>query len=240
MLGVETPVDVYGPAGLAAVVDATLSAAQAGCTYPLAVHELGPEAAAGGPLLDDGALLVRCQPLVHGVPCFGFRVEEAARPGRFDAAAAAALGIAAGPAFGVLKRGGSVVLADGREVSGASLTAPPVPGRVLALCGDTLPCDAAVELAHEADLLVHEATFGQRRRQLAAQRGHSTAAQAAEVARRAGVRRLVITHFSARYQEGGEETVADLLVEARAVFPETEAAEDLGTLAVPRRLAAGA
>jgi ribonuclease Z len=230
MLGVETPVDVYGPAGLADVVGATLGAAHAACSFALHVHELAP-----GVVLEDGDLRVRCLRLEHGVPCFGFRVEEAPRPGRFDPVRAAALGVVAGPDFGVLKRGGTVVLADGRALRGEELTEPSLPGRVLALCGDTLPCEAAVELAREADVLVHEATFGEGRRQMAALRGHSTAAQAAEVALRATARRLVLTHFSARYQEGGAETVEDLLAEARAVFPDTEAAHDLWTLRVPRR-----
>lgn len=234
MLGVETAVDVYGPRGLAEVVDVTLRAAHAGCTYELRVHELAPSV-----VLDEGdgegALRVRCLPLEHGVPCFGFRIEEAARPGRLDAERAAALGVTSGPDLGTLKRGGTVVVEGGREVRGAELLAPPVPGRVVAVCGDTLPCEAAVELARGADLLVHEATFGESRRQMAAERAHSTAAQAAEVARRAGAARLVITHFSARYQQEGGETVDELLAEARAVFPATEAAHDLLTIAVPRR-----
>jgi ribonuclease Z len=238
MLGVETPVDLYGPAGLAEVVAVTLRTAHAGCTYPLAVHELAP-----GVLLDEGdgegALRVRCLELAHGVTCFGFRVEEAPRPGRLDAARAAELGVVSGPDLGTLKRGGSVTV-DGREVRSADVVAPAVPGRVLAICGDTLPCDAAVELARGADLLVHEATFGEARQAMAAERGHSTAAQAAEVARRAGVARLVITHFSARYQQSSGETVDDLLAEARAVFPSTDAAHDLMTVAIPRRSPAAA
>jgi ribonuclease Z len=106
---------------------------------------------------------------------------------------------------------------------------------VVTICGDTRPCAAAVELARDADVLVHEATFGESRRAMAGERGHSTAAQAAEVARAAGARRLLLTHFSARYQEGSEETVEDLLREARAVFPATDAASDLLTVPVPRR-----
>ncbi|HEV8631688.1 MAG TPA: ribonuclease Z [Thermoanaerobaculia bacterium] len=232
MLGVEEPVELYGPAGLEGFVLGGLRVAQAGLTFSLTVHELG-----AGALVDAGGVAVRCLPLEHGVPCFGFRVEEAPRPGSFDAERAAALGVAPGPAFGILKAGGSVVLADGREVRGEELVGPEQPGRVLALLGDTRPCDAAVELGRDADLLVHEATFGQGRAAMAAERGHSTAVEAAEVARRAGARRLVITHFSARYQEGSDETVDDLLAEARAVFPATEAAADLLTVTVPRRQA---
>jgi ribonuclease Z len=230
MLGVETPVDVHGPPGLRSFVDAALGVSQSWCTFPLRVHELPPE----GELV-DGDLTVAWRPLRHGVPCFGFRVAERARPGRFDAARAAALGVPPGPAYGALKAGGEVTLDDGRVVRGLDLTAPPVPGRVLAVCGDSRPCDAAVELARGADLLVHEATFGESRREMAAARGHSTAREAAEVAARAGAGRLMLTHFSARYQQDGPETIDDLLAEARAVFPATAAAHDLLVVAVPPR-----
>jgi ribonuclease Z len=230
MLGAELPVDLHGPSGLAELVDCTLRVSQSYCTFPLRVHELAP-----GPVVRDGDVTVDCAQLAHVVSSFGFRIEEAPRPGRFDAARAAALGVPAGPAFGALKAGGTLELPGGRQVRGADLCGPPRPGRVLTLCGDSAPCEAAVELARGADLLVHEATFGEARREMAAARGHSTAAQAAEVARRAGARRLVLTHFSARYQEGSAETVDDLLREARAVFPDTDAAHDLLTVAVPRR-----
>ena len=235
MLGVEAPVDVHGPPGLASYLSTALGVSQSWCTFPLRVHELPPT---GG--LEDTGLNVRWLPLVHGVPSFGFRIEERARAGRFDAARAAALGVPSGPAYGTLKAGGTVALADGTVVRGADLTGPPLPGRVVTICGDSRPCDAGVELAAGADVLVHEATFGESRREMAAARGHSTAAEAAGVARRAGAGRLVLTHFSARYQVGGTETIEDLLAEARVIFPATDAAHDLLTLDVPRRAPAGA
>src|SRR5262249_3830460 len=141
MLDVEAPVDVYGPRGLAGVVEVTLGAAQAGLTFPLALHELEP-----GLVVEDRDLRVRCAPLDHVVPCFGFRVEQAEGPGRLDVERARALGVTAGPDLGKLKGGGAVLLADGTEVRGSELVAQPVPGRVVTLCGDTLPCDGAVEL----------------------------------------------------------------------------------------------
>ena len=235
MLGVETPVDVHGPRGLREFLDAALGVSQSWCTFPLRVHELAP-----GDAVADGDLTVRWLPLEHTIESFGFRVEERARSGRFDVERAAALGVPAGRAYGVLKAGGEVTLADGRVVSGDQLTAPPVPGRVLAILADTRPCAHGVELAAGADLLVHEATFAEARREMAAARGHSTAAGAADVARRAGARRLVLTHFSARYQQAGHHGVDELVAEARAVFPATDAAHDLLTVAVPRRQPAGA
>jgi len=232
MLGVEAPVIVHAPAGVAELVEPALRVAHAFCTFSLQFVELAP-----GEVVDDGELRVLCAPLAHGVPCFGFRVEERPRRGRFDPQRAAALGVPRGPAFALLKDGGAVTLDDGRVVRGEEVTAPPLPGRVLAICGDTRPCDAAVELARDADLLVHEATFGTRRAALAAERFHSTAAEAAEVARRAGAAQLLLTHFSARYQEGSAESVDDLLREAREIFPATEAAHDLLVVPVPRRSA---
>ena len=228
MLGVDRPVHLHGPAGLAQLVETTLSVSQSHCTFPMQVLELAP-----GLVMRDGDLTVTCRELAHGVPSFGFRVEEEPRPGRLDAKRAAELGVPEGPLLGILKAGGTVGLPGGRRIDGAALCGPPVPGRVVTICGDTAPCEAAVELARGADLLVHEATFGEARRVMAAARGHSTAAQAAEIARRAGARRLLLTHFSARYQEGGAETVDDLLAEARAVFPATDAAHDLLTVLVP-------
>ena len=232
MLGAYRPVELHGPAGLGELIDTTLRVSQSSCTYPLRVHELAP-----GPVVRDADLYVTCRELAHVVTSFGFRIEEAPRPGRLDAARVAALGVPEGPMLGILKAGGTVGLSGGRRIRGADVCGPPVPGRVVAVCGDTAPCEAAVELARGADLLVHEATFGHSRREMAAERGHSTAAQAAEIARRAGARRLVLTHFSARYQAEGAETVEDLLAEARAIFPATEAAHDLMTVAVPPRAA---
>ena len=232
MLGVERPVHLHGPAGLAEFVDTTLRVSQSYCTFPMQVHELEP-----GVVATDGELTVRCLRLDHVVPSFGFRIEEAPRPGRLDAERAAELGVPEGPLLGILKVGGTVGLPGGPRIDGRTLLGPPMPGRVVVLCGDSAPCEAAVELARDADLLVHEATFGEARRELAAARGHSTAAQAAGIARRAGARRLLLTHFSARYQEGSDETVEDLLREARAVFPATEAAYDMLTVPVPPRSA---
>jgi ribonuclease Z len=232
LLGAERPLEVYGPAGLGELIDTALRVSHSHCAFPIRVHELRP-----GPLFADGELAVSCAALDHGIPCFGFRVVEAPRPGRFDVEAATALGVPAGPLFGALKGGATVELPDGRRIDGHALTAAPVPGRVLALCGDSRPCAAAIELARDADLLVHEATFGDVHAAMAAERGHATAAQAAAVAREAGARWLLLTHFSARYQAGGPAGVEDLLREARAVFPATDAAHDLLTVAVPRRTA---
>lgn len=221
------PVDVYGPEGLAEFLEMAMRLTDTQFSYPVEVHELTP-----GIAFEDAAYRVTCARLIHRVPDFGYRVEEKDHPGAFDPDHATALGIPPGPLFRRLKDGETVVLPGGREVSGQGLCGPVEPGRKLAYLTDTAFCEAAIELAQDVDLLVHEATYLTPDLAHAPERLHSTPAQAAEVARRAGARRLLLTHFSPRYSGG----VEALVEEARAVFHETDAAQDLLTVEIPRRV----
>ena len=158
----------------------------------------------------------------HTRRSLGYALIEDVRPGRFDVAAAREMGVPEGPLFGRLHRGESVDLEDGRRVDPAELVGPPRPGRKVVYTGDTRPSGETVRISRDADVLVHEATFTEQEKDRARETGHSTAADAARVAREAGVRRLVLTHISARYAE----RPAQLLEEARAVFPRAELARD--------------
>ncbi|HSE97352.1 MAG TPA: ribonuclease Z, partial [Blastocatellia bacterium] len=135
---------------------------------------------------------------------------------------AIALGIPKGPLFGRLQSGHSVQLPNGRVIEPSEVLGPPRPGKSVAYCTDTRPCAASVELARDVDLLIHEATYTQELSQEAREFGHSTAAQAATIAKQAGARRLLITHFSTRYPDP-----SPLLEEASAIFPETVLAQEL-------------
>jgi ribonuclease Z len=198
--------------------------------YPLEVHEVKE-----GLVFEDDEYTVTCAQLKHRLQAFGYRVEEKARPGHFDVARAQELGIPPGPLYGKLKRGESVTLADGRTFEGADFCGPDLKGRVVAYCTDTTYCRSAVELARDADLLIHEATFAEVDEGLAIRSTHSTAAMAARVAHEAGVHKLLITHFSPRYFPGNQTEPEDLLQEARAVFNETEMARDFLSVDVERR-----
>jgi ribonuclease Z len=147
------------------------------------------------------------------------------------------MGIPEGPLWGRLHKGESIQFEaigdDGspevRRVAPDALVGRPRPGRVVVLSGDTRPCQTLVDAAGDADLLVHEATFGEEEKDRAGETGHSTAAQAAQVALAARARKLVLTHLSARYS-----TSADLLLkEAKEVFAETIVAKDGLTIEVP-------
>ncbi|HVH67574.1 MAG TPA: ribonuclease Z [Gemmatimonadales bacterium] len=165
----------------------------------------------------------------HGGGSVGYALREHERRGRFDAERARAAGIPEGPLWGKLTKGESVGLTDGRTVGPEGFVGPPRPGRLVVFTGDTRPCASVVDAAQGADLLIHEATFGEEEKDRAKETGHSTAREAAQVALAAKVRRLVLSHVSARYSISADE----LVKEARAVFPETAVAKDGMTIEVP-------
>jgi len=190
-------------------------------TYPLDLKEL-TTAADLKAVLETADYTVTARPLDHRLFALGYRVDERARPGRFNVARARELGVPEGQLWGQLQSGNDVRLDDGRTIQSSDVLGAPRPGKSVAYCLDTRPCAASIELARGVDLLIHEATYTEELAAEAREYGHSTAAQAARTARDAGARRLLITHFSTRYPDP---TV--LLEEARAIFPETILAEDL-------------
>ena len=222
--GGDAPLELYGPAGIRRFIETAFAVSDTHIAYPLHITEL----ADGGTAFADDTFRVEYRSLNHRVQGYGFLISEADRPGSLDTAALSALGIAPGPQYGVLKKGGSLTLADGRSISGADFLSPPQPGRRLALFGDNACTIDQADFCREADVLVHEATFGAGEEETAARYGHSTCTQAAELARAAQVRRLILTHISARYSDNAE----PLLAAARAVFPATELAEDLSEFPV--------
>lgn len=230
MSGHARRIDLYGPRNLDQYVREVSRRTQFHTSYPMEVHTVEP-----GEVLDDGEFKVTCGQLKHRIPAFGFRVEEHDRPGHFDVERARESGIPPGPLYGRLKAGERVTLPDGRTFDGADFTGPTLKGRSVVYCTDTIYCPAAVELARDADVLIHEATFAETDAHLAERSLHSTAAMAARTAREAGARKLVLTHISPRYVPGGAFGPQDLLREAREVFHATELANDFTTIEVERR-----
>jgi ribonuclease Z len=165
----------------------------------------------------------------HRTDTVGYALAEHIRLGRFNPDRARTLGIPEGPLWGKIHRGESVTLPDGRTLTNEELVGPPRPGRTVVYPGDTRPTASVILAAQGADLLIHEATFAEEERDRAQETGHSTARQAAEVARMAKVRQLALTHISARYTREAPE----LLDEARAVFADTVIARDGLTIEVP-------
>ncbi len=232
LAGTPTQIDIYGPPGLNEYLRACERYSHTHFSYPLKVHTVQP-----GAIYEDEEFIVSCGYLKHRITAFGYRVTEKDRSGRFNVEKAAALGIPSGPIYGKLKRGEQITLPDGRVIRGADLCSEPEVGRKVVYCTDTVYCEGAVELAQNADVLIHEATFSHLDAQLAFDRLHSTSTMAAQVALSASVKQLIMTHFSPRYAPGNAVMLDDLLAEARAIFPNTKLAYDFLTYEVPRRLA---
>src|SRR5215210_1896691 len=219
--GRETPITIYGPRGLADLFS-SLRRIFGKLTYRYELVELSP-----GESLERGEYELATFPVDHGVAALGYALVERPRPGRFDAEAADALEIPEGPERGALQAGESVTLPDGRVITPDTVLGPARPGRKVVLATDTAYTRGVVEASRGADLLVHEATFAEEERDRARETLHSTAREAAEVARDAEVGLLALTHLSNRYFGGEIER------EAQAVFPDTVVPRDLDIIVVP-------
>jgi ribonuclease Z len=218
------PVMLYGPRGAAKILGAAVTLGIERNRFDVDIVEV-----AAGATLARAEYDIAVFETDHRADTIGYALVEHPRRGRFNPERARALGIPEGPLWGRIHKGEAVELPDGTRVEPAELVGDSRPGRKVVYTGDTRPCATVVTAAAGADLLVHEATFGEDERERAVETGHSTAAQAAEVARQAGVRRLVLTHISPRYTRDAPE----LLAEARAVFPQSVVARDGLSLDVP-------
>jgi ribonuclease Z len=214
--GRELPLHVYGPRGLVDLLG-SLRRVVGRLTYELELVEVEP-----GDVLDRDGYRLATFGVAHGVSALGWSLIEATRPGRFDVERADALGIPSGPERGALQRGETVGHVKPEDVLG-----PPRPGRKIVVTGDTAPSEEIVQAAWGADVLVTEATFADEERERAVETNHQTATQAAEVARRANVGLLALTHLSNRYFG------PEIAEEARAIFPETVVPRDFDVVEVP-------
>lgn len=219
-------VTLYGPKGAQRILSGALALGIERTKFPVEIVEVKP-----GDRLGRGEYELAVFETEHRADTVGYALVEHDRLGRFDPDRARELGVAEGPLWGQIHKGKAVTLPDGRIVSPAELVGPARSGRTVVLSGDTRPHPAVLSAAKGADLLVHEATFGEDEKGRALETGHSTAREAAIVARDAGVGRLVLTHVSARYSREAPE----LLAEAKEVFPETVIARDGMVVDVPFR-----
>ena len=221
--GRDKPLDLYGPYGLNNYLAFMQDLSLFRFSFTIAVHEAEPETEASWELPD---FTIEALPLEHRIHTLGFRLQFNALAGKFDAAKAEMLGIPAGPERNRLLHGESITLSNGDIIHPEVVVGPARPGQVVTICGDSRPCENAVRLARDADLLVHEATFDDPRRDLAEVSRHSTASEAAEIARQAHASKLVLIHISSRI---GEDEEKQMLATAQSRFPNTIIARDLLT-----------
>ena len=223
--GRAEPITIAGPIHTARMVECLKSVCYFSRNFQVIALEMEP-----GDVLKMKGYQVRSIETHHSVPSLGYILEEDQRLGRFDRDAAISLGVPPGPLFGRLQHGQEVVV-EGRTVQPCQVMGPARPGRKVVYTGDTRPCRSVEEASRAADLLIHDSALASDMADWARETKHSTAREAAELARRAGVRHLVLTHISSRYSED----TSQLLNEARSIFQRTDVAEDLMSLEIRLR-----
>ncbi|WLD94189.1 ribonuclease Z [Alkalihalobacillus sp. AL-G] len=224
--GGEDQLTIYGPKGIREFVEVTLQTSGTYLRYPLDIIEVED-----GFAYKMNGYTVQIAELDHVLPSFGYRITEPNQPGKLNVERLKEIGVLPGPVYQRLKAGEIVELEDGRSLNGKDFTGPEQPGRVITICGDTRPTSSIYTLAANADLLIHEATFQEGLEEKAKEFYHSTTVQAATIAKRANVKRLIITHISARYKDKEHE----LLESAQRIFPDAELASDFSIHPVPKR-----
>ena len=218
----DRPLHIYGPKGMIKLVDQLLSLGYFKPSYEVIATEVD-----GGDVLDFDEYTINVLRVDHGIPALGFSLVEKMRPGKFDKPHALELGIPEGPLFSRLQKGQTVTLEDGRTITPDMVLGPPRKGRKVVYSGDTRPCEKMVEFSKDADVLVHEGTFDSELAELSGEYGHTTAKQAAEIAKKAVVKKLFLTHISPRYLD-----YKKLQDEARAVFKNSFVPKDFEEIEV--------
>ncbi|MGX7148784.1 ribonuclease Z [Enterococcus ureasiticus] len=223
--GGNEKLEIYGPAGIADFVRTALKVSQTRLSYDLTFIEIKE-----GVVFSDKQFTVTCKLLDHGIVSFGYRIVEADHEGELQVDKLAALNIPSGPIYGKIKRGESVELPDGRIINGKDFVGEKKEGRIVTILGDTRKTPNSVSLAENADILVHESTFNKEEEKMAKAYYHSTSHQAAQVALKAQVEKLILTHISARYLTGD---IIQLENEAKEIFPNTKIVKDMEIVEIP-------
>lgn len=223
--GREELMKLYAPTGTGSILHEAVHLGVERVPFPIQIEELN-----AGDRITREQYDVVAYATQHGTRALGFALIEHERLGRFNLEKAREMGVPEGPLFGKLHRGETIDV-DGRLISPADVVGPPRAGRRLVYTGDTRPCRETIEIARDADVLIHDATFGEEEADRARQTGHSTAREAADMGRKANVGKLVLTHISARYADDPRQ----LEREAREIFPRTVVAHDGLVLEIPYR-----
>jgi ribonuclease Z len=223
LLGRKKKLEIYGPQGIEAFVEATNRTVRFSLTFPLEISEVE-----AGLVCEEKEYTVYAAQSKHLDSSLAYALVEKPRPGRFSTQKARKQGVPEGQLWGKIQQGLSVTLPNGKKVEPEMVLGPPRPGRKIVYSGDTGQSENIVKLAEKADLLIHEATFEDELAERAVEDGHSTPSMAAETAKKAGVKRLVLTHISARYKDTGL-----LLKQAKKIFVNTDVAEDFMRLELP-------
>lgn len=224
--GGETPLELYGPVGIKKFVETSLAVTGTRLGYKIKYIEMKT----GGEIFNDKTFAVYAGKLEHRITCFGYRIVEKPRTGELLVDKLKKYHIPNGPIYGKLKAGQEVTLEDGTKLNGADFIGPDKPGKTVAVISDTRYTPEIDKLVDHADVIVHESTFSDEDKKMAYNYFHSTAAQAARVAKKCNAKGLLLTHISARYT--GKSALA-LQNEARKIFDNSRVVNDFDIYEVP-------
>jgi ribonuclease Z len=223
LLGRDKRLDIYGQPRLKEFLLENIRIISFGLTFEVAIHTIEGE----GVVVEEEDYRVSCCEAKHSIPAISYRLDEFDRPGLFDLEAVKKAGIPEGELYGQLQRGQDIEY-NGRIIKSADVVGPPRPGRKIGISGDTRPTDKLAGFFDSCDILVYESTYSHDKLEKAIETFHSTATEAATIAKKARVRKLYLTHFSARYEE-----TSQLVSEAQAIHGNVEATNDLKMVDIP-------
>jgi ribonuclease Z len=223
--GREKSIDIYGEPRLEEFLRENMRIINFRLAFDVIVRKIEKE----GLVVREKDYHVSCCQALHSVPSFAYCLEEFDRPGPFNVLEAQRLGIPEGDLYNKLQRGQDIVY-RGKTITARQIVGPARRGRKIGISGDTRPTDKLASFFKECDVLVFESTYRQDKQEKAIKNGHSTAAEAAMIAKKAGVDKLLLTHFSARYDE-----TSPLVKEASTIHYNVEAAEDLKVVKISYR-----
>lgn len=224
LLDRERKLEIYGPSGIKRFIEAIKETVQFVLTFPVEIHEIEE----AGVVCEEEEYTVKAVWANHAIPSLAYALVEKPRPGKFHPEKAKALGVPEGPLWSKLQHEHKVKLPDGRVIKPEQVVGPPRPGRKIVYTGDTRPFKGFVKFAAGADLLIHDATLDDELAERAEEDGHSTPSQAAENARKARVKQLILTHISARYDDASV-----LLEQAQKIFKNARVAKDFMEIEIP-------
>jgi ribonuclease Z len=222
-MGRTRELEIVGPKGVAQFINSVNRVVKLYSEFPLRVREVGT-----GIVVNDAEYVVRATAAKHGVPCLAYAFEEKPKPGRFDPAKARRFGIPEGPLWKKLQTANFITIGK-RKVRSNLVVGPRRPGVKITYAVDTRPCTSVAKLAAGSDLLIHDSSFDESAAVKAKDYGHSTATEAAQIAKKSRVRKLALFHISAMYEDA-----SSLLLQAKRIFPNTVLAEDMATIYVDR------
>jgi len=212
----DKPLHLYGPKGMENLTDQLLTLGYFRPSYEIIPHELDDCEE-----VDFEEYTISAMKACHNIPALSYCLEERKRPGKFNKAKALKLGIPEGPLFSELQDGNTITLANGKKISPDKVLGPSRKGRKIVISGDTMPCEGMTSFSKGADVLVHEATFDSELSDIAQSYGHTTAEQAAQIAKKARVASLYLVHVSPRYLD-----YRVLENDARKIFPHSFVPKD--------------